>query len=170
MFSRGNAPAKPWCSMPGTAFLGDRFKVEQVRQGRGKKFDRRTFDVPKLREFHTWWKDHGFDKPDSILIRREGTPTAVPSLLNDQPVTLATLQELGAFLVDVHGQNEHSQVLKSSVQLALLDRFADSRKNATRSPRSITPGKIKRTKQRRNPLRRRAAAAYRCLPLSTSRD
>ena len=65
-------------------------------------------------------------RPDEILIRREGYPDGrSKAYLNDQPVTLGTLQELGEFLVDVHGQNEHQNILKSSVQLALLDRFAN---------------------------------------------
>jgi len=105
--------------------LGDRFKSEQVRQGAEKSSVDGTFDVPKNREFQAWWKNHDFEKPEELLIRREGFPDGrSKAYLNDQPVTLATLQELGAFLVDVHGQNEHQQILKSSVQLALLDRFA----------------------------------------------
>ena len=105
--------------------LGDRFQSEQVRQGAEKSSIDGTFDVPKHREFQAWWKDHDFEKPDDILIRREGYPDGrSKAYLNDQPVTLTTLQDLGAFLVDVHGQNEHQQIMKPSVQLALLDRFA----------------------------------------------
>ena len=106
--------------------LGDRFKSEQVRQGAEKSSVDGTFDVPKDRDFRAWWTDRGFDKAEEILIRREGYPDGrSKAYLNDQPVTLSTLQELGAFLVDVHGQNEHQNVLKPSVQLALLDRFAE---------------------------------------------
>ena len=104
--------------------LGDRFQSEQVRQGAEKSSVDGTFDIPRHREFQTWWKDHEFEKPEEVLIRREGFPDGrSKAYLNDQPVTLSALQELGAFLVDVHGQNEHQQILKSSVQLALLDRF-----------------------------------------------
>jgi DNA repair protein RecN (Recombination protein N) len=106
--------------------LGERFQSEQVRQGAEKSSVDGTFDVPKTRDFQAWWRDHDFEKPDDILIRREGYPDGrSKAYLNDRPVTLATLEELGAFLVDVHGQNEHQQILKPSVQLALLDRFAD---------------------------------------------
>ena len=46
-------------------------------------------------------------KAEDLLIRREGYPDGrSKAYLNDQPVTLGALQELGAFLVDVHGQNE----------------------------------------------------------------
>src|SRR5436190_7925155 len=54
--------------------LGDRFKSEQVRQGAEKGSIDGTFDVPKNREFQAWWTAHEFDKPESLLIRREGYP------------------------------------------------------------------------------------------------
>ena len=104
--------------------LGDRFKSEQVRQGAERASIDGTFESPRQRDFEAWWKDHGYEKAGEILIRREGYPDGrSKAYLNDQPVTLAALQELGAYLVDVHGQNEHQQILKPSVQLALLDRF-----------------------------------------------
>ena len=104
--------------------LGDRFQSEQVRQGAEKASIDGSFDTPKNRDFDRWWKDHGFGKSDEILIRREGHPDGrSKAYLNDQPVTLSALNELGSFLVDVHGQNEHQQILKPAVQLALLDRF-----------------------------------------------
>ena len=106
--------------------LGDRFKAEQIRQGAEKSSVDGTFDAPKQRAFQSWWSDHEFEKTDEILIRREGYPDGrSKAYLNDQPVTLGTLQELGEFLVDVHGQNEHQNILKPSVQMSLLDRFAD---------------------------------------------
>ena len=41
--------------------------------------------------------------------------------INDQPVTLQTLQEVGDHLVDIHGQNQHQTFLKKSLHLQLLD-------------------------------------------------
>src|ERR1700687_6084618 len=105
--------------------LGGRFKSEQVREGAEKSSIDGTFDAPKQRAFQSWWNVHDFQKTDEILIRREGfSDGRSKAYLNDQPVTLGTLQEMGEFLVDVHGQNEHQNILKASVQLALLDRFA----------------------------------------------
>jgi DNA repair protein RecN (Recombination protein N) len=106
--------------------LGDRFQSEQVRQGAERASVDGIFAAPRLRDFETWWRIHDFEKCDEILIRREGYPDGrSKAYLNDRPVTLATLEELSAFLVDVHGQNEHQQILKPAVQMALLDRFGD---------------------------------------------
>lgn len=105
--------------------LGDRFHSEQVRQGAEKSVVDGTLDFPKRRDLHAWWKTHDFEPSDEILIRREGYPDGrSKAFLNDRPVTLGTLQELGDFLVDVHGQNEHQHILKPALQLALLDQFA----------------------------------------------
>jgi DNA repair protein RecN (Recombination protein N) len=105
--------------------LGDRFHSEQVRQSAEKSSVDGRFEVPRTREFQAWWQEHGWDAGEEILIRREGYPDGrSKAYLNDQPVTLATLAELSSFLVDVHGQNEHQQILKPGIQLALLDRFA----------------------------------------------
>lgn len=106
--------------------LGDRFQSEQIRQGAERASVDGTFERPAQSEFKRWWKVHGFDEADTLVIRREGYPDGrSKAYLNDQPVTLATLQELGAHLVDVHGQNEHQQIMKPVVQLSLLDRFAN---------------------------------------------
>lgn len=105
--------------------LGDRFSSESVRQGTERSEVDGIFSAPKTKEFRRWWENHGFEKSDDIVIRREGYPDGRSrAFLNDRPVTLGALQELGMFLVDVHGQNEHQQILKPSVQSACLDRFA----------------------------------------------
>jgi DNA repair protein RecN (Recombination protein N) len=105
--------------------LGDRFPAEMVRQDAERSSIDGTFDVPATRAFKRWWADREFDAADELVIRREGYADGrSKAYLNDRPVTLATLSELGSFLVDVHGQNAHQHILKSATQLALLDRFA----------------------------------------------
>ncbi len=44
--------------------------------------------------------------------------------LNDHPVLLATLAEVGQALADIHGQHDHLSLLRPAEQLRLLDRFA----------------------------------------------
>lgn len=104
---------------------GDRFRSETVRQGAGRSDIDGSFEAPAHRAFRRWWEERGFEKSEEIVIRREGyADGGSRAFLNDRPVTLGALQELGAFLVDVHGQNEHQNILKPSIQRELLDRFA----------------------------------------------
>ncbi len=55
-------------------------------------------------------------------VRREGRSIA---RINGRTVNVALLKEIGAFLVDIHGQTEHLSILDARTHLGLLDRFAD---------------------------------------------
>src|SRR4051812_19338320 len=56
-----------------------------------------------------------------LLARRLNVSGRSSAYVNDQPVTLATLRQLGALLVDIHGQRESQSLLEAGYQLALLD-------------------------------------------------
>lgn len=60
-----------------------------------------------------------------ILIRRELTASGRSrSFVDDALVTAGALRQLGAQLVDLHGQHEHQALLDPEAHLDLLDRFA----------------------------------------------
>jgi DNA repair protein RecN (Recombination protein N) len=65
------------------------------------------------------------DNQDALVIAREvrsnGRSTA---RINGITVNLEILQEVGTFLVDIHGQSEHLSLLRPAAHLDLLDRFA----------------------------------------------
>lgn len=55
-------------------------------------------------------------------IRREGRNTA---RINGRAVSVSLLREVGALLVDIHGQSEHLSLLNVHQHIHLLDRYAD---------------------------------------------
>ncbi|NOY99062.1 MAG: DNA repair protein RecN [Chloroflexi bacterium] len=55
-------------------------------------------------------------------VRREGRNVA---RVNGRTVSVGLLKELGAFLVDIHGQSEHLSLLDTRAHLGLLDRYAN---------------------------------------------
>src|SRR5512141_332738 len=55
-------------------------------------------------------------------VRREGRSVA---RVNGRTASVALLKELGAILVDIHGQSEHLSLLDPHAHLGLLDRYAD---------------------------------------------
>lgn len=55
-------------------------------------------------------------------VRREGRSTA---RVNGRTVNISLLKEIGAFLVDIHGQTEHLSLLDTRFHPGLLDRFAE---------------------------------------------
>jgi len=66
------------------------------------------------------------DDPDYLVltreVRREGRSVA---RVNGRTVSVSLLKELGAILIDIHGQAEHLSLLDSRAHLGLLDRFAE---------------------------------------------
>ena len=63
-------------------------------------------------------------KSGSVTIRRQADPKGrTKASINGAAATLAQLSELGGFLVDFHGQNEHQSLLKPETQRDLLDRY-----------------------------------------------
>ncbi len=56
-------------------------------------------------------------------VRREGRSTA---RVNGRVVNVSLMREIGAFLVDIHGQTEHLSLLDARSHLGLLDRFANA--------------------------------------------
>ncbi|HNW45605.1 MAG TPA: DNA repair protein RecN [Elusimicrobiales bacterium] len=64
-------------------------------------------------------------------IRRQADPKGrTKAAINGAPATLAQLSELGGYLVDFHGQNEHQSLLKPEMQRELLDRYGKLEKEA----------------------------------------
>ncbi|MFA7230897.1 MAG: DNA repair protein RecN [Victivallaceae bacterium] len=59
-----------------------------------------------------------------IQLRRVITKTQTRNFINDTPVTLQTLENIGNYLVDIHAANEHQSLLSRSRQLEILDRYA----------------------------------------------
>ncbi|MFU1836538.1 DNA repair protein RecN, partial [Enterococcus faecium] len=45
--------------------------------------------------------------------------------VNGRTVTLSVLRQIGLFLVDIQGQNEHQELLQPEKHLALMDGFGD---------------------------------------------
>jgi DNA repair protein RecN (Recombination protein N) len=66
------------------------------------------------------------DDPNSVVlmreVRKEGRSVA---RVNGRTVNVGLLKELGALLVDIHGQAEHLSLLDPRAHLGLLDRYAE---------------------------------------------
>ncbi len=70
--------------------------------------------------------EQSIDCEDSLILRREISPSGQNRcFINDTPVTVKFLAKLGQHLIDFHGQHEDQAVLKPSIQLEIIDRFAD---------------------------------------------
>jgi DNA repair protein RecN (Recombination protein N) len=106
--------------------LGDRADMSMVRTGADKAEVCACFDLKALPLAKTWLKNHELLDENECLIRRvisaEGRSKA---FINGVPVSLQQLKSLGAYLLSIHGQHAHQQILKSENQRSLLDDVAD---------------------------------------------
>ena len=76
--------------------------------------------------FHTVLADNGCEpcEDQQLLLKRTFTAAgANRQFVNGTPTTLATLAEIGDWLVDVHGPHDHQSLLHPARQLAILDAF-----------------------------------------------
>jgi DNA repair protein RecN (Recombination protein N) len=61
---------------------------------------------------------------EELIVRRELAATGSGRVLvNGSPATVGVLREIGAALVDLHGQQEHQGLLSPELHLSLLDAF-----------------------------------------------
>ncbi|GAA0206566.1 DNA repair protein RecN [Kangiella japonica] len=106
--------------------LGARADSAVVRNGAKRAEISAVFDISKLKPVQKWLEEQMLDEEEDCILRRvinhDGRSRA---FINGQPVNLTQLNELGDFLVDIHGQHEHQSLFKPQIHLQLLDRFAD---------------------------------------------
>jgi DNA repair protein RecN (Recombination protein N) len=72
-----------------------------------------------------FFKDNELDYDDSAILRREiGQNGKSRAFINDTPVNLSLLKELGDKLVNIHSQHDIVTLNETNFQLAVLDNYA----------------------------------------------
>ena len=75
----------------------------------------------------SFFEENDIDFEEECIIRRELTPQKKSrAFVNDTPVSLQVLKELGAYLVDIHSQHDSLLLCNPDFQLALLDDAANN--------------------------------------------
>ena len=65
------------------------------------------------------------DYANECIIRREISPSGKSrAFVNDTPVTLETVKEIGSYLIDIHSQSDTLLLSKTNFQLRLIDAFS----------------------------------------------
>ena len=103
------------------AVLGGRVSRELVRTGAAKAVVCATFDPAPAED---WCREHEIDLEDELILRRQISADGKSSCrVCGVPVPASQLRELGALLLDIHGQNDGQQLLDERRHLAYLDAF-----------------------------------------------
>jgi DNA repair protein RecN (Recombination protein N) len=109
--------------------LGQRADSKSIKQGADRCVIEAHFDLSRYQmEPFFSENDIEYDAEDTI-IRRELTAAGKSrAFINDTPVALTTLKELGEQLVDVHSQHQNLLLNKQDFQLSVVDTLADNTK------------------------------------------
>jgi len=100
--------------------LGERADSSVVRQGCETAQVNAVFALPS--NALTWLEQKKLAGGDECLVRRVINYNGRSrGYINDQPVSVQTLRQLGEYLIDIHGQHAHQSLLKSDIQRQLLD-------------------------------------------------
>ncbi len=106
--------------------LGERASSQIVRKGANKAVIEGIFDVKNNKSVEKVLHNYNLDFEDDLIIRREiPVKGSARNFINDTPVNLSQIKEIGNILVDLHGQHDHQSLLKTEEQLKVLDEFGD---------------------------------------------
>ena len=115
-----------------TAVVGGKADASMIRAGSDRSSVEATFRLPassqqavrQILEREDLLED---DTPDYVTLsrelRREGRSTA---RVNGRAASTNLVREIGAYLIDIHGQSEHLSLLNIRQHIHLLDRYADT--------------------------------------------
>lgn len=104
--------------------LGERASTEVVRKGAQKSFVEGIFEVELNKKVKSFLDENEIDFQPELIIRREiSLKGSNRCFVNDSPVALNIVKELGDLLVDLHGQHEHQSLLRTETHINFLDEF-----------------------------------------------
>ena len=105
--------------------LGNRADVKQIKNGETKCVIEAQFDLEDsaLSVFFTD-NDIDYDGGECILRREVNASGKSRAFINDSPVQLALLKELGEHLIDIHSQHQNLLLQKDDFMLSIVDVIA----------------------------------------------
>lgn len=105
--------------------LGNRADTKAIKAGRDRCVIEAHFDLSRY-NMQSFFDDHDIDyDANDTIIRRELTAAGKSrAFINDTPVPLTRMRELGEQLVDIHSQHQNLLLQKEDFQLNVVDIIA----------------------------------------------
>ncbi len=104
--------------------LGNRADTNIIRGGTDKTDITAIFSISNNSNIYDRLDEMEIESDDELFIRRtiskDGRSRAY---LNNTPVPIQTLREIGEYLIDIHGQHAHQSLSRTKTQRELLDQF-----------------------------------------------
>jgi len=104
--------------------LGARGDASLVRTGAPQGDVTAVFAVDDKHPVRRLMRESGLDAGGDLILRRvQGTDGRSRAFINDQPVSATLLRQVGAALVEIHGQHDDRAMIDASAHRTLLDAF-----------------------------------------------
>lgn len=105
--------------------LGQRADIQSLTDKNKKCVIEGTFNIEKY-SLKNFFEANNLDYENTLILRREINPEGKSrAFINDTPVSLAQMKELGEKLVDLHSQHQTRLINDEDFQLLAIDSYAD---------------------------------------------
>ena len=106
--------------------LGKRADLTSLKNKEEKCVIEAHFEISKY-NLRPFFEVNDLDYEDETIIRREILPSGKSrAFINDSPVNLQELQELGLYLIDIHSQQQTQELSDETVQFKIIDAIANN--------------------------------------------
>lgn len=108
--------------------LGQRADIKSIKAGMNKCTVEATFDISDY-DLHGFFEENEleFDASDCIIRRELFASGKSRAFINDSPVSLSLLKELGDQLIDIHSQHKNLLLNHEDFQLGVVDAIAHNK-------------------------------------------
>lgn len=116
--------------------LGGRGDAALVRQGAEHGQVTAAFEVKMDHPAFDVLRENGLDCDGELILRRvQLADGRTRAFINDQPVTVQVLREVGRRLVEIHGQHDERALVDAATHRSLLDAFGGNAERAAETGR-----------------------------------
>lgn len=106
--------------------LGNRADLTSLKDKEQKCIIEAVFLIANY-DLKSFFEANDLDYEERTIIRREILPTGKSrAFINDSPVNLQELQELGIYLLDIHSQHQTRELTETAYQLEIIDAVANN--------------------------------------------
>ena len=106
--------------------LGERAEKSLIRTGESQCAVEAVFSLPDATVVNRFLEEGGLEPCEDglLIVKRVISSGSNRQFLNNSPVTLSLLKNVGENLVDLHGPHDHQGLLSTDRQLSMLDAYA----------------------------------------------
>ena len=109
--------------------LGKRADLSNIKDPNKKCSIEATFNIENF-NLKSFFEAHDLDFETLTIVRREILPSGKSrAFVNDTPVNLTTLAELGGQLIDIHSQQQTQELTNDDFQFQIIDALANNTTN-----------------------------------------